>query len=529
MAVREAALVAAMSIMQVQAFETRTTGDDFTVRGEEIASKTAARLRAYWKKYGGLPFDERMMKILTDPKADAKSWREAAENIARGAPARRRQTTISFDFSAPNPAPNAAIAKFKRPTAAEAILAAMDRDLAVFDATKPEGPRGMRLDEEQLIGLQDFERREIEEGYVRALTFLGDKRIAPVLSKRCETVASSRMRRCWAVLCQEFGEPGPFKAFAEDFRLGKLKLPVDNRPPDDFERSLTNGELWFVMRDLVAINTPEADRALMALADRRHPYHDRVRLAVLKSRCDGFAMGESVWYAHRVSIVLLRGAFDDTTPTGASYGFSHDAIVRHEKNGGWTNFPSVPDFLQEPSARRNAAPERICDLAAEHISNLIFGMPPYHALCKDADARLKALKEAVDHYTYRSATPGESETVSGRSDYQAHFVPEIQLLGHPATAEDVRTGKAIFELHGKGKIASVKLPLAATLKGAKQRIEHGEPRKTGGVIIVQAETGPDGTVKYGVITEREIRMVSADEVTDVKPVPVYFTLTFPAR
>lgn len=526
MAVREAALVAAMSIMQVQAFQTRTTGDDFTVRGEEMAVKTAARLRDYWKKYGGTPFDERMMKILTDPKAEPKSWREAAENLARGAPRRKLQSTIAYDFSSAHPVSNAAVAKFKNPTAAEAILAAMDRDLTAFDATKPERPREMHLDEEQLVGLQDFDRRQLEQAYLRALTVLGDKRIAPVLAKRSETATSPRMRRCWAVLCQELGEPVPFKAFAEDFRLGKIKLPVDKRPHDDFERSLTNAELRGMVHDLIAVDTPEADRALMALADASHPYHERVLLGTLNSRVDG----HGVWFAHRVSIALLRGVFGDCTPTGATYGVGDDSIYRREKDGGVANFPSIPDFLQDPSARKSMAPERICDLAAEHLSTLILGMPPYHALCKDADARLKALKEAVDHYAYRPATPGESDTILGRSDYQVYFVPDIEPLNHPATADHVRKGKAIFELHGNGKPANVKLPLAGVLKGGKEVIERGQPpRKTGGLLIVQAETGPDGKVKYGVIMEHSISVVSAADVTDVKPVPVYYRLTFPAR
>lgn len=103
---------------------------------------------------------------------------------------------------------------------------------------------------------------------------------------------------------------------------------------------------------------------------------------------------------------------------------------------------------------------------------------------------------------------------------------DIEPLGRPATADDVRKGKAIFELQGKGKLASAKLPLAGTLKGAKEVIEEGRPKKTGGVLIVQAEAGPDGKVRYGVITAHSMRMVSADDVKDIRPVPVYYIETF---
>src|SRR5262249_57686082 len=80
--VREAALTAVMSILRVRVFEPAATGDNFTSRGKEGAQSVAERLRAYWKEYGGLPFDERMMKVLTDPKGNPESWREAAANLA---------------------------------------------------------------------------------------------------------------------------------------------------------------------------------------------------------------------------------------------------------------------------------------------------------------------------------------------------------------------------------------------------------------------------------------------------------------
>ena len=72
LSVREAALTAVMSILKVRVFEPASTGDNFTARGEDTAVKTAQRLREYWKTYGGLPFDERMMKTLADPKATSR-------------------------------------------------------------------------------------------------------------------------------------------------------------------------------------------------------------------------------------------------------------------------------------------------------------------------------------------------------------------------------------------------------------------------------------------------------------------------
>jgi len=83
LSVREAALTAVMSILRVRAFESRATGDISPPAAKRQAARTAKQLRAYWTKYGGKPFDERMMAVLTDKAAGQEMWREAAENLAR--------------------------------------------------------------------------------------------------------------------------------------------------------------------------------------------------------------------------------------------------------------------------------------------------------------------------------------------------------------------------------------------------------------------------------------------------------------
>ena len=77
LSVREAT-AAVMSILRVSVFESRSTSDNFTSRGDEGAKEAAAKLRKYWETFGKLPFDEPMMKVLTDPKASPEAWREAA-------------------------------------------------------------------------------------------------------------------------------------------------------------------------------------------------------------------------------------------------------------------------------------------------------------------------------------------------------------------------------------------------------------------------------------------------------------------
>jgi hypothetical protein len=199
--VREPALVAIMSILRVRVFTVVATGDNFTSRGEDEARQLAKELRAYWKEYGRFPFDERMMKVLTDPKARPEAWQEAAVNLARlDKPVRPLSTMVApvvIGRVSPRAKPNPAIAKFRNPTVAEAILAAMDRDLKAHDARKRDH-------------LYEYERSHIERTYAGALAELGDRRVVLLAVERWRR-AKGESRRRWAAVCHALGEPKPLR------------------------------------------------------------------------------------------------------------------------------------------------------------------------------------------------------------------------------------------------------------------------------------------------------------------------------
>jgi hypothetical protein len=296
--VREAALTALMSILQVRVFQTRSTGDNFTSRGDEAAKEAAQKLRAYWKEFGGLSFDERMMKVLKDPKSSFAAQREAADNLANLGGKRILGTTVWSDRpAARSKGPNPAIKKFANPTAAEAILSAMDRDLAHHD--------GLTKD-----FLHDFRRRQLEDKYLFPLIGLGDKRIAGDLAKRAGDTDSLRMRRKWAYASFHLGEPEPMKKYAADFRIGKIALPGDDRPQTNPFDQPGYVELRGIVTYLAEVKLPEADRALYALADRKHPAHAQAAKAILAG---GFRFEESGWTNHPYCLTILRAALDDET------------------------------------------------------------------------------------------------------------------------------------------------------------------------------------------------------------------------
>jgi hypothetical protein len=483
LSVREAALTALMSILRIRAFEPRSTGDNFTSRGDEAARETAQRLRAYWKTYGGLPFDERMMKMLTDPQAAFEIKREAAVNLATLTWDRRLGTMVWTDSSSPPTVrkPNPALVKFQKPTAAEAILAALDADLSKH------------------ANINEYQLRHIFETYLRALVELGDQRVAAALARRAGIAANAYERNQWAKAAKALGEPRPLVLFAEDFRAGKLTLSAGQRGEEDLQNMIAN---------LSSLDLPEAERALDALTGRKHPYHHLAVARVLKERVEW--SDSNPWFNHAFCLRLLREALEDPTPTGVKYHIAKDLLWRTDQAG--QSSAAVPAWLADPAARRDEAAERVGDVAAGQLQALVAGLPLYHPLLKDADRRLTEFKAAFDRFAgnYRRASRQELEALQLHR-WTRLFLPDIRPLGRAATADDVKAGKAVFHQGGKGKVADLQLPAVAILK-RDQNMER-PPQ----VLIVQAEVGPDGKAMYGVITRADIRMMPAEELTGIKP------------
>lgn len=537
--VREAALTAVMSILRTTVFQTVSTGDNFTTRGEETAKATAARLRAYWKANGHIPFDERMMAALTNVNTSPEAWREAASNLANLGGQRTIGTTVWSGRVKDREAGtgNPAIAKFKNPTVAEAILAAMDRDLARHDA-QPEDPR-----------MHDYHRRRIESQYVDTLIELKDRSIVPALLKRLEKPPSLRERRLLAVTCFTLGDVRPLTGFAADVRDGRVTIS-NAREPNTNE----NEQPWAIeMSGIVDTLTrasqaiPMANAALWAMSDPVHPLHALAEKGVRSARR---SYDDRVWLAHPFCLRFLRADLDDVTPTGKTYRVERDADgdrLTHQGGNG-SGSTGLPQFLADPAGRRERAEERACDSAAERISGMILGVRPCHPLLKDEDGRVAELRAFLDAYLphLRRATYAETQVVGVRDFSNVAFVLNVRALAAGATADDVRAGAAIFHLDGKGTpLPDLHLPASAVLKADRPPLREPGPAdvaagrareyfRSGGtdaaadqprrviewvvprVLVLQAERGPDGKAHYGIVSAEGTRGVSEEDVSEVK-------------
>jgi hypothetical protein len=469
--VRAVLLSTLQQILRVRYLNPR--GDEKTNTWESSAElKVAAEVAGeYWKEFGHLTYEERLMRVLTDVQTTLEAQREAAENLAG-----------KLDPDHKDYKPNPTLRKFKEPTVAQAVLYTMDRELSRYDAL-PKEKRGTRW--------------YLEYPYFDALRRLGDRRITPELAGRAEKDPSASMRARWAYVCYSLGESRPIRHFANEFAVGKVDLPL--------EEESAQWDLKLIIEHMGMVDEPAVDVALQRLVEKKHPLH----AATIKGLLESLIVYDSGWsyLGHPAGVSLLREILDDKTPARISLEF--DGKQLHYRTPGASGSTIVfPDILRDPKKRRTTAELRKCDVAGKKLMYLVAGLSEYHPLLLDADERLAAVRTTLDLYggRFRRLSPSEKKILNN-----LYFVPDLHPLGRPATAEDVRAGKAIFHLGGKGRLAELKLPAQATWeKGANEK----EPRRG---LIVQAEVGSDGETMYGVIERNAIRSVPAGELASVTP------------
>lgn len=484
--VRDAVEAALFGILKIRDFD--TTADDDAGRDDEWSTpkNRAARARTYWKTYGPLTFDDRMMKILTEPKTSSRAKREAIANLVRPEnpyfPDPSYQTFKPAQFEKLNPV----VAKYSDPTLAEAIVANLDTEVRSLSADGPNSSGG-----------------GIEQAHLIMLVELGDTRIAKVVAARAALASQPHLRRIWSEAAHYLGEKAAFRSFIQDFRLGKLGR---------FDDGQGIRELLETLSTVIRVQSPEANDALVALAEPNHPLAKTVTQHLLNNEPFSFSFfgfDRDQLFGHAYCLSILRRVLDDTSPTGATITIKEDYVRSVGPKS--SRMRSLPHYLAGVHDLRKGAEERTCDFAAEKLLDLMVGLPIYHPLFKDADKRLDRLKAEFDRFAgnYRAASGSEMELLKL---YRSHtvFLPDIRPLNRPATAADVKAGKAIFHINGNGKPARLELPAVAELKAEKNK---DEPTR---LLILQAEVGPDGETTYGIVTAGAIRTATVRELTNIK-------------
>lgn len=506
LSVAEAALVALQSILRIKVFEPRSTGDNFTIRGPKAAKMAAERLRAYWKANSGMSLPERLRRSLQDAKAKPESWRRAATELGRLGRERRIGTTLGGDQVSEREVENPALA-LSEPSAAEAILAAMDRDLA------------QHLKTTRYTDLSGEGLRELEALYLDALVRLGDERVAPVLAKRAAAAKRPSFRRLLAVTCRGLGEGAPLDALAADFAQGKLSLGEFEVPETPLEQTPGGIELDACVQtftQMAAGGVASCDSALLALAEPKHPLQARAAdLIWIKAGPQG-----GLWVHHPWHLRLLAGQLSDTSETGRVYRLiqvpaqgqqpKHWAVVVEEGGQEIARQPIAPDAT--PVARHPRVAERRCDRAATAISVRLLGTPTYDLLVTDRDERLTALRSYCARFlpAIQRVSPLELASLRlGASPFAVFYRPGVGELGRAATPADVAAGRALFVLPGAQPIQTV-LPAVTRFRATRER---------GLVLQAEVVAGQNAGARFAVLTGDALRVVGPDQVEDPRPIP----------
>jgi hypothetical protein len=403
---------------------------------------TVVRLRAYWKAYGHLRLQERLLAHLKDASAGREAWRESARALAWGDCVSTegefgyltREDIAKLLKRRGKPGPQGLVV-------ARALLAALQRELDAHAAALAKGEE------------PDESRECIVADYLACVVAWGDARILPELRRRFKG-AKGAERLHLAHTCRLLGDVRPLDNIADDLERGLIPPPVDQ---DDESR------LDFLINSVAVANTPACDRAMSSLANTKHPLYNLAREKVLYSSRGGG------WTSHPYSIRILARELDNKAQEGDT--------------------------------------ERRCDMVAKKLDWMLAGAPKCSGLPKDADSDVDALKSFLKRFDgkIRQAADADQKALKHEKWHTwVYFVPDIRPLSRPATAADVKAGRAVFHLAGKGKLSKRKLPAVAEMKG-----ENG--------LIVQAEIGADGKEVFGVITRHALRRVEAKEAKRIKP------------
>ncbi len=457
--VREAALAALIDIIHVRAILNLPSDDD-------DKKQAAARIRAYWEKYGKMPLHRRLIAHLTDRGATQEAWREAAFLLS----------CLSRDHGEETLRRRNPVLALNRPTAAEAMLDAMDRDLA---ADPQAGGFWFGMD--------------IRKEYLESLVRLGDRRALALLKWRLGR-AGAVERRHLAGACFDLGDLAPLAEYASDFESGAVALAGEKGEAR---------ELYAAVHLLIRARHPACDKALMAMAKAGHWAHPTARTFVLGdgSSLEDIDFFDRHWPLHPFGVALLAGELNNPARSGASWDIVDGRVER--KSGGCTTMYWGKGLLADPANRREGVEEEIRDRAAEMLGWQIAGVPECYPILKDAASRRAVLEELVKVHLGRLRRPTKDEAEALGLSQTENFIPDIRPLRRPATEADVKAGRAVFHLAGKGRPMAFPAGSAIEVKG-----ERG--------IVVQAET-LGGVPVYGVIFRHSIRRVEAGDTKVIRP------------
>ncbi len=415
-------------------------GDDqAALRTPEGRQRLAAAIRTFWEKNREIPLVERWSRTLRDDSAGSRRWLEAAAGLTQPSEADRPLVVIGAVLPRrPGPAPS---------MKGEPLRSRHDPSVSDLLARRSAEPARSSAGTNSDSGLN--------QACSLALMFV-----------RWDEPASLPTVKALMTACRERSEDrsdrsyGPFLARFTEIRVGA----GDREALEEYADWVEDVQPKAIVHSLFAALAPlwtYPDHPAIAEAARsmfRDPNSPWLPLVPRERNQLVFPFEDPI-ASPLVCLPPFReallAALEDETPVGTA-SLGTEGAVRYQLKSGLSG--SIGN-LRTPNPGEHPRVEvtiRACDVIAWKLS-VLEGAPecPLYGDEAHRDAAVAACAEYLRHYGSHfspEAPPGENDFPHPK----AHL--RFPSLGRPATAEDVREGRAIFSLEDEGEARVVALP-----------------------------------------------------------------------
>ena len=460
MGVHEAAYTALSGLLKTSFFGVATTGGNLTTKGLEGRRAVADRIRAYWEKNRGVSLFERWYRTLADDVAAPAEWLQAAGNIVQHENVSVVPGSTAFTQTVTTPLPPDARPKLR----GEPLRAKKDPSVAELMAIRVKD-----IDPGEPVDRNSRDPYKVSSANQMA------SMLAEWDRKAALPILKSRVERCARVV--QAGQKAGARVFGLEIGIAGL-TDLRTRPGDPealgdyatWVRTLTPYHFDFFPSALFRPlwRNPD-DPAIVAAAaalfeDPRSPWNPQVwrgdATVAEGHQRDLFTTPMLGLKAFRTLVIRALG---DKTEVGTVetdekgrviviQGHYRTVSARESTEHGVDFDPDGPKNPYKPGPK--TMPLRMANLACEKLEGLD-GIPRFkkHWPLARRDEAIAATVAYLTRYGERFRENAASRAIRDeepRDPNHEKAILAFEPLDHPATADDVAEGRAIFSIHAAG-------------------------------------------------------------------------------
>ena len=454
----EAAYAALANILKTSFFGVAATGDDLSSRGAKGRKAVAARIRAYWKRFRGVPLHERWYRTLADDGAPWGHWLQAARNIVQPVDVHSERSSmlggwVTVPRRKPGEAPR---------MRGEALRQKKDPSVAELMARRVEQMVAPAMDE--------LDRSGTFRDSNRVHTVRSASDLALALAKWDAEASRPVLRRLLGQMRRAQGHDMPY-SLDERFARPVVKMTLALAKAGDLG-TLDDYAAWVQRQRPKALSFeigtvfepmwrypdhPKVTEAAERMFNGQSPWNPLIQTG---KAAGGFQVGDLFGKPLVAMPAFRRQLLERLTDkrVAGKVAVRSDGRVNISVVNNWsTSTSALPDDPRCPK-EGTEAPFRLCDVYAWLLSRLE-GTPQCELFWPEAE-RDKAAAACAAFLTRfgsrfacaRAGRHPEHWPDDGKA--RLTFPP----LDRPATRDEARRGLAIFSLEGEGKVRVPNLP-----------------------------------------------------------------------